>query len=182
VANWYEVRDDEDAITALRAEGYRVTKEDFPEAIGNPTTPLELLRHFYARRQFYNPDRRFPDSINYKDGLDHVGGFLCRREKLGLSRAQAMKEATILIEMIFKYEEFFYLKTPIKEPSILTVDFVVRKACAFADGEVPVVNDAKTEAMVEELNQEYNREFAERDAREASERLARILEKLNVKK
>lgn len=172
----------DEAIDKLRELGYRVTKEDFPEAERGVTSPKELLRYFYARRKFYNPDRRFPDSINYKDGLDHVGGFLRRREKLGLNRAQAIKEATILIEMIFKYEEFFYLKTPIMEPSILTVGFVITKACAFANGEVPAANAAETEVMVEELNQEYNREFAERDAQEASERLARILEKLNVKK
>ncbi len=172
----------EEAIAELRKRGYRVTKDDFPEAEGGVTTPKELLTYFYARRKFYNPDRRFPDSINYKDGLDHIGGFLCRREKLGLNRAQAIAEATILIEMLFKYEEHFRLKTPIMEPSILTVGFVVNRSCDFANGEIPAANHAETEDMITELNQEYNREFAERDALEASERMARILEKLNVEK
>lgn len=49
--------DEQEAIKELQSRGYRVVKEDYPDA-GSINTLRELVDYFYSRRRFYNPDRK----------------------------------------------------------------------------------------------------------------------------
>jgi hypothetical protein len=53
------------------------------------------------------------------------------------------------------------------------------RVCAFANGEVPLVEEEKDHAFIDEINKVYNRENAERDKQLAAERMDKIMEILH---
>jgi hypothetical protein len=169
--------DEEEVIKELRKRGYRVTKVDFPE-VPALKTAKDLVQHFYARRQFYNPNRRFPPSLNYQEDTKLISALLRKREQLGLSRKVAVQEVAVLIETLFKFEEHLKLSEPVLSPRILGVGSIMNRVCTYANGEVDEVSEAETEEFINEVNQIYEKKFAERDSVRAAQSRKRILEKL----
>lgn len=173
--------DEDEAIEELQKRGYRVTKENYPEA-RSVSTVKDLVDYFYSRRKFYNPDRKFPFSIDYSSGTKFISSFINSRQKLGLGRKTAIQEAAILIDALFKYEEILGLKTPVISPAILAVRPIMDRVCACANGEVGEAFDLEQQLFVDEINEIYNQEFEERDFEKAAKERQIILEKINGKK
>ena len=173
--------DEEEAIEELQNKGYRITKEEHLGS-GSITTVRHLVDYFYARRKFYNPDRKFPFSIDYSTDTKYISSFVRSRQKLGLSRKMAVKEAVVLIDTLFKYEEQLKLKTPVISPNILAVRPIMDRVCSFANGEVDEVVQLETESFVDNINDVYDKEFDKRDFERAAEERMKILEKIHGEK
>ncbi len=173
--------DEEEAINELRNRGYRVTKEEFIE-VETVTTVKELVDYFYARRRYYNPDRKFPIGVNYSKDTKEISTFIRSRQRLGLNRKAAVQEAALLVDALFKYEEHLYLKEPILSPRILTVGPLMDRVCSFANGEVGRVNAADADIFINEINEIYKKDCAEKDFELASEEREKILESLDGKR
>lgn len=170
--------DEEEVVKELRERGYRVLKLEFPE-VSSVETTKDLVQHFYARRQFYHPDRAFPPSLNYREDTKLISGLVKKRQKLGLSRKVAIQEVAMLIETLFKFEEHLKLSEPVLSPRILEIDSIMNRICAYANGEVGEVGEAETEEFVNEVNELYNKTYAERDSERAAQSRKRILERLH---
>lgn len=168
--------DESESVEKLRERGYRVVKVEFP---GSATTIKDLLEYFYARRLFYNPDRPFPPSRNLVQDRNYISGFVRKRQQLGLSRKNAIREAAMLIEVLFRFEEHLKLRTPIMSPRVLEVGFIMERVCAIASDEIGEASEAETERYIDELNEVYNRKNAERDSELAVASRKRILERLH---
>lgn len=173
--------DEEEAIAELQKRGYRVIKEDFPEA-SSITTVRELVTYFYSRRRYYNPDRKFPYSIDYTIGTRDISSFIRSRQKLGLGRRAAVAEAALLIDALFKFEKHLKLKAPIMSPAILAVRPVMDRICSFVNDEVDEVSEVESQTYIDAINETYNKEFAEQDFDRAAEERKRILEDLDVER
>lgn len=173
----FEEFDEQKAIEELQERGYRITKADLAEA-PSISTVKDLVDYFYARRFFYNSDRKFPQSRNYKDDTKYMSAFVKKRQKLGLGRKAAIREAAMLIDTLFKFEEHLKLQEPVLSPRFLAIDSFMDRVCSFANGEVDDVNDAETEEYIAKLNEEYNKEFAQRDLELAAANRKEILEKM----
>jgi hypothetical protein len=173
--------DEEEAIQTLKDRGYRVIKVDFPDTDSVNTT-RKLVEYFYARRFYYNPERKFPTSIDWKqDGI--IASDLVRsRMKLGLSKKNAIKEAAALVDALFKYEGFLKLREPINHLTILTQRPIMDRICSFMNAEVSEVEEAKTEEFITEVNKIYDREYAQRDFEKAAEKRQKMLENLYGKR
>lgn len=171
--------DEEEAAEKLRERGYRVVKVEFPTAA---STIKDLLEYFYARRLFYNPDRPFPPSRNLVQDRNFISGFVKKRQQLGLGRKDAIREAAMLIEVLFRFEEHLKLRTPIMSPRVLQVGFIMERVCAIASDEIDEASEAETERYIDALNEVYNRKNAERDTELADASRKRILERLNVER
>ena len=89
--SWYF--DEEEAAEKLRELGYRVIKVEFSPAASNIK---DLIEYFYARRLYYNPDRPFPPSRNFVEDRNYLSGFVKKRQALGLSKKNAVREAAML--------------------------------------------------------------------------------------
>jgi len=170
--------DEKEAIVALQKRGYRVIKEDFSNG-SSITTVKELVNFFYSRRQYYNSDRKFPYSIDYSADSKAVSSFIRSRQKLGLGRKAAIAEATGLVEALFKFEEHLHLKAPVISPAILAVRPLMDRICSYMNGEVGEVGEAETQIFIDEINEIYNKEFAQRDFERASKKRKEILENLD---
>jgi len=170
--------DEDDAIEKLQERGYRIIKEDFPEA-SSIRTVKELVDYFYSRRRYYNPDRKFPYSIDYSGNTKYISSFIRSREKLGLGRKAAVAEAALLIDALFKFEEHLKLREPIVSPAILQSRPLMDRICSFMNGEVGGVSEAESQMFINEVNEIYNKKFAERDFERASKERKKILEKLD---
>jgi len=173
--------DEEKAVRELQERGYRVVKVEYPE-VPLLKTAKDLVQHFYARRQFYNPDRRFPPSLNYSQDTKLISGLLRKRQQLGLSRKVAVQEVAVLIETLFKFEEHLKLSEPVLSPRILEIGPIMNRICTYANGEVGVVGEAETEEFVNEINKLYEKKFAERDSERAAQSRKRILGRLHGKR
>jgi len=173
--------DEAEAIEELQKRGYRIIKEDYPEA-RSVNNVKDLVDYFYSRRKFYNSDRKFPFSIDYSADAKFISSFVSSRQKLGLNRKAAVKEAALLVEALFKYESLLSLRTPVISPAILAVRPIMDRICSFANGEVGEAFDLEQQLFIDEINEIYNQEFAQRDFDKASEERKKILEKLHGKK
>jgi len=171
--------DDEEAAEKLRERGYRVVKVEFPAAA---STIKDLIDYFYARRLFYNPDRPFPPSRNFVEDRKFLSVFVKKRQDLGLSRKEAIREAAMLIEVLFRFEEHLKLRTPVMSPKALLVGFIIERVCAIANDEIDEASEAETERYITEINEIYNKKFAERDKELATASRKRILERLDGKR
>lgn len=170
--------DEQAAIDGLQKRGYRVVKEDTLEA-GSITTIKELVDYFYSRRRYYNPDRKFPFSIDYSADSKYISSFIRSREKLGLGRKAAIAEAALLVDALFKFEEQLSLRTPIISPAILAVRPIMDRVCSFVNGEVNEAAEAENNMVIDEINRILNKKFADQDFERASEERKRILENLS---
>lgn len=170
--------DEEEAIRELQARGYRVDKIEYPDA-SSVKTIRQLVDYFYSRRKFYNPDRRFPYSIDYTEDTKAVSSFVKSRQKLGLDRKAAVAEAARLVDALFRYEPKMTLREPIIRPAILAVRPIMDRICSFANGEVSEVNEYETELYLKQIDEYYNKNFAQQDFQRAAEERTRILERLN---
>lgn len=170
--------DEEEAIKELQARGYRVVKEVYPEA-SSVRTFRDLVVYFYSRRRFYNPDRKFPFSIDHTEDVKYISSFVQSRQKLGLDRRTAVAEAASIIEGLFKFEKKLNMTAPIMSPAILTVRPLVDRVCSFINGELAEVNEYETELYVNEINEYYNKKFAQRDFESAAQARNLMLEKLD---
>ena len=170
--------DEEEAIAALKERGYRVVKEEYPTA-GSVTTVKDLVNYFYSRRYYYNTDRKFPYSIDYSNDSRDISSLIQSRQKLGLGRKAAVAEAALIVEALFRFEEHLHLKTPIRGPAILTSRPLVDRVCSFMNNEDAEVGEDDTKMFIEEVNELYRKEYAQRDFEQASEERKRILEKLD---
>ena len=168
--------DEEDAVEKLRDRGYRVVKVEFPLTA---SSIKDLIDYFYARRLFYNPDRLFPASRNFVKDRNYISGFVKKRQELGLSRKNAIREAAMLIEVLFRFEEHLPLRTPVMSPRVLQVAFIMDRVCAIASDEIDEASEDETERYINEVNESYNRKYAARDAELAEASRKRILERLN---
>lgn len=169
--------DEQVAIEELQKRGYRVVKEDTLEA-SSITTIKELVDYFYSRRRYYNPDRKFPFSIDYSADSKYVSSFISSRQKLGLGRKAAITEAALLVDALFKFEEQLQLKTPIISPAILAVRPIMDRVCSFVNGEVAEAGEAENHLFIDEINVLLNKKFAGRDFEHANDERSRILENL----
>ncbi len=168
--------DEAEAVEKLREQGYRVVKVEFPTA---SSSIKDLLEYFYARRLFYNPDRPFPASRNIVQDRNYISGFVKKRQQLGLSRKNAIREAAMLIEVLFRFEEHLKLRDPIMSPRALEVGFIMERVCAIASDEIDEASESETERYIDELNEVYNRKNAARDAELAAASRKHILERLH---
>jgi hypothetical protein len=172
---------EEDAISFLQERGYRVVKVDDYDGRSITSIP-QLVQFFYARRRYYNPERKYPESMDNTNDRIFIGGFVQSRKKLGLDKKTAIKECTQIIEAMFKYENLLKLETPILSPRILGVRPIMDRVCSFLNGEVAEVGEIDAEMVVKQYNDYYNRHFAEEDLQYADLRRKDILEKLNEQK
>lgn len=173
--------DEQEAIEELQARGYRVVKESYPEVEGITTIKV-LTEYFYARMKFYNPDRKYPTSIDYSQDSKYVSSFIHSREKLGLGRKMAIQEAAMLIDALFKYEEHLNLNEPIMQPTILAVRSIMDRVVGYINQDSAKVQEADTEKYIEEVNEFYNAEFAQRDFEKAAEQRRAISERIHERK
>jgi len=169
--------DEDEAVRFLRERGYRVIKEEYPEGSCVTTIP-QLVQFFYARRRFYNPDRKFPESIDMVSDRTYIGGFVKSREKLGLNRKTAVKECAQIIDALFKYEDLLGLKEPVISPRVLNVRWLMDKVCLCLNGDVPEAGELDSELIVREHNKYYDRHFATEDLQLADEIRTQILERM----
>jgi hypothetical protein len=170
--------DEEEAVETLRDRGYRVIKVDFLDT-DSVTSVKRLVEYFYARRFYYNENRKFPASIDWKKDSLCASDLVRSRQKLGLGRKNAVRESAVLVNALFKYEKFLKLREPIHHLTILTSRPVMDRICSFMNSEVMEVEEFKTNEYIEKINQIYDREYAQRDFEKAGEKLQKILERLN---
>jgi len=168
--------DEEEAADQLRERGYRVVKVEFPNTA---TTIKDLIEYFYARRLYYNPNRPFPISRNFEEDKKYVSVLVKKRQATGLSRKNAIKEAAMLIETLFRFEEHLKLAEPIMSPRALSVGFILNRVCAIANDEIAEASESETERYIDEINEVYDKKYAERDAEIAAASRKRILERLH---
>jgi hypothetical protein len=167
--------DEADAIKELQERGYRVLKVDFPNTA---SSIKDLIEYFYARRLYYNPDRKFPPSRNFKEDQKYMSVFVKKREQMGLSRKYAIREAAMLIEILFRFEKHLKLSNPIMSARALDVGFIMDRVCAIANDEITDASEEETDRYINELNETYNKKYAERDEELATASRKRILERL----
>ena len=168
--------DEEEAVEQLRQRGYRVVKVEFP---ATASTIKDLLDYFYARRLYYNPSRPFPPSRNFEEDRKYISTFVKKRQELGLGKKNAVRECAMLIETLFRFEKHLKLRTPIMSPRVLSVGFIMEKVCAIASDEIAEASEDETERYIDEINEVYDRKYAERDAKRAEASRKRILERLH---
>jgi hypothetical protein len=168
--------DEEEAVRELKERGYRVLKVDFPDKVSNIK---DLVDYFYARRMYYNQEREFPISRNFDEDQKYMSVFVKKRQDTGLSRIQAVRECSMLIEATFRFEKHLKLREPILSPQALTVGFIIAKVCAIVNDEIAEASEAETGRYIDEINEVYETEFAQRDAERAAESRRRIMEGLH---
>ena len=165
---------EEDIVTFLRKKGYRVVKEEYPEAKGVDTIP-KLVDFFYSRRKFYQRGD-FPASVDGVQSRKYVSSFVKSREKLGVPRKVAVKEAAVIIDALFRYEDQLRLKEPISGTSILTSRSIMDRICALLGSEYCELQDQE---VIQEWNEYYNEQDSQKDFESATKELERILERLH---
>jgi len=169
---------EEETVERLRNLGYRVFKESYPD-FESIRTAKDLLEYFYARRKFYNSERRFPESIDYQGKTKVISGFVRSRQKLGLSKETATQECAELIENMFKYEKHLHLKEPIISVNILTSAPLMDRVCSIANEEHREVEELENDKCLKDFYATYEEEYGERDNGAARENRKEILEALD---
>lgn len=171
--------DEIEAAEKLRERGYRVVKVEFPPVA---SSIKDLIEYFYARRLFYNPDRPFPPSRNFEEDRKYLSVIVKKRQAMGLSRKHALREVAMLIEVLFRFEDHLKLRDPVMSPRVLSVAFIMDRVCAIASDEIDEASEAETKRYIAEINEIYNKKFAERDKELAAASRKRILERLDGKR
>jgi hypothetical protein len=172
--------DEQEAVEELQRRGYRVFKESYPD-FESIRTAKDLLEYFYARRKFYNSERRFPESIDHQGNTKVISSFIRSRQKLGLSRQNAVRECAELIENMFKYEKHMSLKEPIISVNILTVRPIMDRVCSIANQENKEVVELENHMFLDKFYEDYENAYGERDDKVAKEKRKEILEALDGK-
>jgi len=172
-----DLHPEQDIVNYLRKKGYRVIKEDYPDAKGVDTIP-KLVDFFYSRRKFYQRGE-FPASIDSSTDRKYISSFVKSREKLGVPRKVAVKEAAVIIDALFRFEDQLGLKEPISGASILTVRPITDRVCALLSSEYCERLDQE---IIQEWNQYYNEQDFQKDFESATKELQNISEMLNVSK
>ena len=170
--------DEQEAVEELQKRGYRVFKESYPDS-ESIRTAKELVELFYARRKYYNPERRFPQSINYGGDTKIISSFIRTRQKLGLSRENAVRECAELIENMFKYEKHMSLKEPIISVNILAVNSIMDRVCSIANEENREVVELENDRCLNQFYEDYEKRYGERDDEHARQKRKEILEALD---
>ncbi len=168
--------DEGEAVEKLRELGYRVIKVEFSPSASNIKN---LVEYFYARRLYYNPDRPFPLSRNFAEDRNYLSGFVKKRQALGLSKKNAVREAAMLIEVLFRFEKHLRLKEPVMSPSALGVGFIMNRVCAIANDEIDEASEDETGRYIDEINEVYDKKYAKQDMDLAEDSRKRILERLS---
>jgi hypothetical protein len=172
--------DEQEAVEELQRRGYRVFKESYPD-FESIRTAKDLLEYFYARRKFYNPERRFPESIDHQGNTKVLSSLIRSRQKLGLSRQNAVRECAELIENMFKYEKHLYLKEPIISVNILAVRPIMDRVCSIANEENKEVVALENNKFLDQFYEDYEKTYGARDDDDAKEKRKEILEALDGK-
>ena len=172
--------DEQEAVEELQKRGYRVIKESYPD-FESIRTAKELVELFYARRKFYNSERRFPESIDHQGNTKIISSFIRSRQKLGLSRENAVRECAELIENMFKYEKHMSLKEPIISVNILAVRPIMDRVCSIANEENREVVALENDRYLNQFYEDYEKEYGERDDKIARQKRKEILEALDGK-
>jgi len=170
--------DEKEAVEELQNRGYRVIKETYPD-FENIRTAKDLLEYFYARRKFYNLERKFPESIDHQGNTKIISSFVRSRQKLGLNKQTAVKECAELIENMFKYEKHFTLKEPIISVRILTSRPFMDRVCAVANGENREVQELENAKYLTKFYEDYEQRYGESDDVISQNKRREILEILN---
>lgn len=107
----------EDAKSLLEENGYLVRgplilKKDV-------RTPAELMKFFYDRMAFYNPNMVVAYSSLRKRDLSLAKNFIDARQESGISRDRAVAECCEIIETLFRHEDRLGLNFKITSMSIL---------------------------------------------------------------
>jgi hypothetical protein len=170
--------DEQEAVEELRSRGYRVFKEAYPD-FESIRTAKDLLEYFYARRKFYNPERRFPESISYQTDTKVVSSFIRSRQALGLSRENAVRECAELVENLFKYEKYLHLREPAISVKILAVRLIMDRVCSIANEQHREVEELENDKCLKDFYTTYEKEYGERDNEAARENRKEILEALD---
>jgi len=170
--------DEQEAVEGLQKRGYRVIKESYPDFEGIRTAK-ELVELFYARRKYYNPERKFPQSINYRGDTKIISTFIRAREKLGLSRKHSIQECAELIENMFKYEKHMSLKEPIVSVNILAFSPIMDRVCSIANEENREVVELENDRCLNQFYENYEKTYGERDDELARQKRKEILEALD---
>ena len=170
--------DEQEAVEKLQELGYRVFKESYPDFEGIRTAK-DLLEYFYARRKFYNSERRFPESIDHQGNTKVISSFIRGRQKLGLSRANAVRECAELIENMFKYKKHLTLKEPIISVNILAVRPIMDRICSIANEENKEVVALENDKYLNQFYEDYEKTYGERDDELARQKRKEVLEALD---
>ena len=170
--------DEQEAVEELQKRGYRVFKESYPD-FESIRTAKDLLEYFYARRKFYNSERRFPESIDHQGNTKVISSFVRSRQKLGLSKENAVRECAELIENMFKYEKHMSLKEPIISVNILAVRPIMDRVCSIANEENKEVVTLENDRCLNQFYEDYEKEYGERDDEIARQKRKEILEALD---
>jgi hypothetical protein len=170
--------DEQEAVEELRSRGYRVIKESYP-GFENMKTAKDLLEYFYARRKFYNSERKFPESIDHQGNTKVISSFIRSRQKLGLSRENAVQECAVLIENMFKYEKHLNLKEPIISVNILAVRPFMDRVCSIANEENREIEELENDKYLNEFYEAYEKMYGERDDEIVRKKRVEILEALD---
>ena len=172
--------DEQEAVEELQRRGYRVFKESYPD-FESIRTAKDLLEYFYARRKFYNPERRFPESIDHQGNTKVLSSLIRSRQKLGLGRENAVRECAELIENMFKYEKHLSLKEPIISVNILAVRPIMDRVCSIANEENKEVVALENNKFLDQFYEDYEKTYGARDDDDAKEKRKEILEALDGK-
>lgn len=173
--------DEDDAVEELQNRGYRVIKVGYPDVEGVDTIK-KLIEFFYSCRVYYNPDRTYPPSIDYQKDSRFASDLVRSRQKLGLSRKDAIRESAMLIDTMFRYEKHLGLSEPIIHLTILTSRSLMDRVCTFLNGEVDEVEETKNQEYIDSLNELYKKRFAEEDLKEIDKERKKILENINERR
>lgn len=173
--------DEELAVEELKNRGYRVVKVGHPKFPGLKNIN-ELVQFFYARRRFYNPDRQYPESLDYENDRKYIASLVKARQEAGLNKKLAMHEAADIIDALFKYEKLLVLDYPVSGANILGSNFIVNRLCSFLNGEVPEAKEVENDLAIDQWNEYYNKKHAAEDLEKAKEKMKIMLEKLDEQK
>lgn len=107
----------QDAKTLLEDNGYLVRgplilRKDIKG-------PADLLKFFYDRMAFYNPNMLLPYSDSRKRDLGIAKNVIEARQAQGVSKVRAIGECCELIENLFKYEKYLGLNFKVTSMSVL---------------------------------------------------------------
>lgn len=110
----------EDAKALLEENGYLVRG---PLILKKSVKgPADLVKFFYDRLAFYNPDMVMYYSGSRKRDLDLAKKFIDARQNSGVSKARAIGECCEIIENLFKYESKLGLNFKVTSMSVLGQD------------------------------------------------------------
>lgn len=173
--------DEEEAVNELRDRGYRVEKVCFKE-VERITTLRDLSAFFYYKRRCYNLGRQYNYEGNLVEDSKPLSLFVTARQKLGLSRKQAIQEAAVIVDALFKYEKHLHLKSPVISPHILASVSVVNRLCSYMNGEVPDVLEQDNAEYIDQINALYVQQYEKEDLERINKERKSVMEDLNVKR